>query len=67
MPGKQGGGILVTMLLGIAGAVVAGFMGRALGWYAEVGEGPGILASALGAMAVLFIYGAVVGKKAAHT
>jgi uncharacterized membrane protein YeaQ/YmgE (transglycosylase-associated protein family) len=57
MPGRQGGGILVTMLLGVAGAIVAGFMGQALGWYHAPGEGPGIVASTIGALAVLVVYG----------
>ena len=58
MPGKQGGGIIVTMALGVLGAVVVGLLGRAMGWYnAEAGEGPGLIASTLGALAVLAIYG----------
>lgn len=55
MPGRDGGGILMTIVLGIAGALVAGFLGRALGLYRS-GQGPGILASILGAMILLFIY-----------
>jgi len=57
MPGRQGGGVLLTMLLGIAGAVVAGLAGHALGWYRETDEGPGIIASAVGAFLILAIYG----------
>jgi uncharacterized membrane protein YeaQ/YmgE (transglycosylase-associated protein family) len=57
MPGRQDGGIVVTMALGVAGAIVAGFMGQALGWYHEPGEGPGIVASTIGALAVLAAYG----------
>jgi uncharacterized membrane protein YeaQ/YmgE (transglycosylase-associated protein family) len=58
MPGRQGGGIIVTMLLGVAGAVIVGLLGRALGWYdASAGEGPGLIASTLGAIGVLAIYG----------
>ena len=57
MPGRQGGGIVVTMLLGVAGAIVAGFLGQALGWYRSPGEGPGIIAATLGAIAVLLVYG----------
>jgi len=55
MPGRDPGGLLVTMLLGIAGAVVAGFLGRALGWYAE-GEGAGLIMSVVGAIALLAVY-----------
>jgi uncharacterized membrane protein YeaQ/YmgE (transglycosylase-associated protein family) len=57
MPGRQGGGIVVTMALGVAGAIVAGFLGQALGWYHQPGEGPGIVASTIGALAVLVAYG----------
>jgi len=55
MPGRDPGGILITMLLGIAGAFVAGALGHALGWYA-LGEGPGLLASVLGSVILLGIY-----------
>ena len=55
MPGKDPGGIIITMLLGIAGAFVAGALGHSLGWYA-LGEGPGLLASVLGAVILLGIY-----------
>lgn len=58
MPGRQGGGILITMLLGVAGAVAAGLLGRTLGWYdASAGEGPGLIASTVGALVVLGLYG----------
>jgi uncharacterized membrane protein YeaQ/YmgE (transglycosylase-associated protein family) len=55
MPGKDPGGLLVTMLLGIAGAVIAGFLGRALGWY-EQGEGAGLIMSVVGAILLLAVY-----------
>jgi uncharacterized membrane protein YeaQ/YmgE (transglycosylase-associated protein family) len=55
MPGKDPGGIIVTMLLGIAGSVVAGFLGRAIGWYGE-GEAAGFIASVIGAIILLAIY-----------
>ena len=55
MPGDDPGGIIVTILLGIGGSVIAGFIGRAVGWY-EPGEGAGLIASVLGALLVLFIY-----------
>ena len=55
MPGKDPGGIFVTMLLGIAGAVVAGFLGRTMGWYAE-GDSAGLIMSVIGAIILLAIY-----------
>jgi len=56
MPGKDPGGLVVTMLLGVAGAFVAYILGSVIGWYADAGEGPGIIASSIGAMVVLGIY-----------
>jgi uncharacterized membrane protein YeaQ/YmgE (transglycosylase-associated protein family) len=61
MPGKDPGGFVITMLLGVAGAFIAGVLGHALGWY-EVGDGPGIIASVIGAVILLAIYRAVVGR-----
>jgi uncharacterized membrane protein YeaQ/YmgE (transglycosylase-associated protein family) len=55
MPGKDPGGMLITMVLGIAGALIAGFLGRALGWY-QPGEGAGLIMSVLGAILLLAIY-----------
>jgi uncharacterized membrane protein YeaQ/YmgE (transglycosylase-associated protein family) len=63
MPGRDPGGLLVTMLLGIAGALLAGFIGRALGWYSDPGAGPGIIASVLGAMLLLFLYRLFIGRR----
>jgi uncharacterized membrane protein YeaQ/YmgE (transglycosylase-associated protein family) len=62
MPGRDPGGIIVTMLLGVAGAFVAGFLGRAIGWYDNVSEGPGIIASIIGAMLLLLVYRLIVGR-----
>ncbi len=55
MPGRDPGGLLVTILLGIAGALVGGFLGRALGWYAP-GEPAGFVMATLGAVLLLFVY-----------
>ena len=63
MPGRDPGGILITMALGIAGAVVAGWIGHALGWYRASDQGPGIIASVLGAMLLLLIYRVAVGRR----
>ena len=62
MPGRDPGGIGITILLGIAGSFIAGFIGHALGWY-EVGDGPGILASIVGAVILLAGYRAVLSRK----
>ena len=55
MPGKDPGGIIITILLGIAGAFLAGFIGRTLHWYAE-GEPAGFIASIIGAIILLILY-----------
>jgi uncharacterized membrane protein YeaQ/YmgE (transglycosylase-associated protein family) len=62
MPGRDPGGIIVTMLLGIAGAVLGGFIGRAMGMYGE-GEAAGFVMSFLGAVALLALYRAFVGRR----
>jgi uncharacterized membrane protein YeaQ/YmgE (transglycosylase-associated protein family) len=63
MPGRDPGGFIVTMLLGVAGALLAGFLGRALGWYTNPGEGPGIIASIIGALVLLFLYRLFTGRR----
>ena len=65
MPGRDPGGILVTMLLGIAGAAVAGFIGRAVGWY-EPGDAAGFIASIVGAVLLLVIYRALMRRGGSH-
>lgn len=67
MPGRDPGGIIVTMLIGVAGALLAGFLGRALGWYANPGEGPGIIASIVGALILLFLYRLFTGRRGTGT
>jgi uncharacterized membrane protein YeaQ/YmgE (transglycosylase-associated protein family) len=62
MPGKDPGGIIVTMLIGVAGAFLAGFIGQGLGWY-ETSEAAGIIASILGAMLLLLLYRLVIDRK----
>ena len=64
MPGRDGGGIIMTILLGIAGSVLFTFLGRAIGWYSE-GDSAGFIASILGAMVLLFIYRMFKSKGAA--
>lgn len=55
MPGKDPGGIIVTMLLGIAGSFIATFLGRAVGWY-QAGQAAGFIMSLIGAIVLLVIY-----------
>jgi uncharacterized membrane protein YeaQ/YmgE (transglycosylase-associated protein family) len=55
MPGRDPGGILVTMLLGVAGSVIGGFFGRAIGLYGP-GQGAGFIVSTLGAILLLAVY-----------
>lgn len=62
MPGRDPGGIIITILLGIAGAVLGGFIGRALGLYGE-GEPAGFVMAFLGAIVLLFIYRVMVGRR----
>lgn len=62
MPGRDPGGIIVTMLLGIAGAVLGGFVGRAMGLYRE-GEAAGFLMSIVGAVVLLAIYRMMVRRR----
>jgi len=66
MPGKDPGGAIVTVLLGVAGSFIAGMLGQALGWY-SVGDGPGIIASVIGAVILLAIYRAVIGRRASKS
>lgn len=62
MPGKQAFGFIITTALGVVGALVATFAGRALGLYAPE-EASGFIVSVVGALVVLFIYGAVMKKR----
>jgi len=61
MPGHDPGGIIVTILLGIGGSVVAGMVGRALGWYGE-SDPVGFIASIFGAIILLAIYRLIIGR-----
>ena len=54
-PGKDPAGFFITTIIGIVGSLVALFIGRALGWYAE-GKAPGFFASVVGAIILLVIY-----------
>lgn len=62
MPGRDPGGFIITILLGIAGALLGGFLGRAMGWYGE-GEAAGFLMSLVGAVVLLAIYRMAIGRR----
>jgi len=62
MPGRDPGGIIVTMLLGVAGALLGGWVGQAVGWY-RPGEGAGFVMSLLGAIILLWIYRLFVARR----
>ncbi len=63
MPGRDPGGCIITMLIGIAGSFLASFLGRAMGWYSE-GEPAGFIFSVIGAMILLLIYRMLFGRRA---
>jgi len=58
MPGHDPGGLIITILLGIAGSLVAGVLGRAVGWY-SAGTSAGFIASIIGAIILLAVYRAI--------
>lgn len=62
MPGRDPGGIIVTMVLGIVGALLGGFVGRAMGMYGE-NESAGFIMALVGAVFVLFVYRLSVGGR----
>ena len=64
MPGRDPGGFIITILLGIAGAFVATYLGQAVGWY-QAGEGAGVIGAVIGAIILLIIYRLIKGRSAA--
>ena len=62
MPGRDPGGCIVTILIGIAGAVLAGFIGQSVGWY-QAGQGAGFIAAIVGALVILFVYRLIVNRR----
>lgn len=54
-PGRDPGGFIITVLLGIAGAMVATFLGQALGWY-RPGQSAGFIGAVVGAVIILLVY-----------
>jgi uncharacterized membrane protein YeaQ/YmgE (transglycosylase-associated protein family) len=66
MPGKDPGGFIITMLLGVAGAFLAQWIGRAVGWY-RPGESAGFIAAIIGSIILLFLYRLIVGRNRVRT
>lgn len=62
MPGKDPGGCIITMLIGIAGSFVASYLGKAMGWYTP-GQPAGFIASIVGAMLLLLLYRFIAPKR----
>ena len=64
MPGSnEPSGFVLTTILGIVGAVVASYLGQALGWYSP-GEGAGLVGAIVGALVVLFVWGLIAKQRA---
>ncbi len=66
MPGRDPGGILVTMLIGVAGSFIAGFLRRLLGLYRDSSQTPGGIASIVGAMLLLDIHRLATRRRLGH-
>ncbi len=66
MPGRDPGGFIITILLGIAGSLLGGFIGRAMGFYGP-GQYGGWIMSILGAVILLFLYRLIAGRRTTHT
>ena len=64
MPGKDPGGFIVTTLIGIAGALLATYLGHAIGWY-QAGQGAGFIGAIVGSIILLFLYRLFFKKKQA--
>ena len=65
-PGKENMGIIMTILVGIAGSFLAGVIGQSIGWY-QAGQGAGFIASVIVAILILVIYGKIKGKGTASS
>ncbi|MEP6699082.1 MAG: GlsB/YeaQ/YmgE family stress response membrane protein [Verrucomicrobiota bacterium] len=62
MPGRDPGGCIITILIGIAGSFVASYLGQALGWY-QPGQPAGFIGSVIGAMLLLLLYRLIFGRR----
>ena len=65
MPGKDPGGFIITAIIGIVGSMVAGYLGRMLGWYNN-GESAGFIASVIGAILLLLVYRLLIKGRASR-
>jgi uncharacterized membrane protein YeaQ/YmgE (transglycosylase-associated protein family) len=65
MPGKDPGGIVITMILGVVGSILATYLGQAIGWY-QAGQAAGFFMSVLGAMLLLVLYRLIRGAAQHH-
>ena len=63
MPGKDPGGCIITVLLGIAGALLAGWLGQMVGWYGPEDQGAGFVAAIVGAFILLALYRIFAGRR----
>ena len=63
MPGRDPGGIIITVLLGISGALLGGWLGQVIGLYDSPEEGAGFIMALLGSIVILGIYRAIVGRQ----
>ncbi|WP_064198721.1 GlsB/YeaQ/YmgE family stress response membrane protein, partial [Shigella flexneri] len=61
-PGNDSAGFIVTTLIGIVGSFIATYLGQAMGWY-TVGQPAGFIASVIGAIILLFVWGMVAGRR----
>jgi len=62
MPGRDPGGFVITAIIGIVGALLGGYLGRAIGWYRE-GDPVGFVVAVLGSIVLLALYRLVVGRR----
>ena len=62
MPGRDPGGFVITAIIGIVGALLGGYLGRAIGWYRE-GDPVGFVVAVLGSIVLLALYRLMVGRR----
>jgi uncharacterized membrane protein YeaQ/YmgE (transglycosylase-associated protein family) len=63
MPGKDPGGLIITVLLGIAGSLIATYLGHLIGWY-QAGQSAGFIGAIVGSILILLIYRLIKRKQA---